>query len=488
MYSGRSYDVKADKGQSLLTILRERGFNINSFCGGTVSCGKCKVMISPAPAPTEADRRLLSSAELERGIRLACVHKADDGITVTLPDYLSIHTSDKGLNSAERDADSLLSAAIDIGTTTLVLAVFNRDGTVAGSITENNAQASYGADVISRIRSERHFPGKQHALIISQINRMSERLFEELGISQPLDLFICGNTAMLHFLFGKSPVSMGEFPYKPLFLDYQSIDASEIGLNRFSKVTSLPCLASFAGADITAGILSVYEDSGDYKLLIDLGTNAEIALFNNKRCYVATAAAGPAFEGANIRHGMPSTAGAIKAFRLINGNINAETIDNAEIRGICGSGLISLVAELLRNRIIDKSGRMFSDCFEISEDVALYPKDVRELQLAKAAVRGAVEELIGRAGIGYSDISKLYLSGGFGTYINTDDAAFIGLIPAELKGRAKGLGNSALNGTVLYAVDDEKKDIAARIKNSADIIDLALTEDFAERLIKYIDF
>ena len=190
-------------------------------------------------------------------------------------------------------------------------------------------------------------------------------------------------------------------------------------------------------------------------MLIDLGTNAEIALFNKERCFVATAAAGPAFEGANIRCGMPSISGAVKAFKLINGNIYAETIDNKELRGICGSGLISIAAELIRNRIVDKTGRMFASRFEISENVAIYPEDIRELQLSKAAVRAAAEEIIERSGIGYSDISRLCLSGGFGTYINTDDAAFLGLFPPELKEKAEGIGNSAIRGCVMYASDEK---------------------------------
>ncbi len=484
--SGKLFGLKAEKGQNLLRALRERGFVIKADCSGAYTCGKCKVKIEPTPEPTEADKRLLTESEIAGGIRLACAHEVFDGITVTLPDTEEIKSA--VIQSVNIKAEGVLKAALDIGTTTLSLCVFNQKGEILGSVSGNNPQSSFGADVISRIKAERDFPGVQHNLLISKTNEMSESFFADLGISKPLDLFVCGNTVMLHFFFGESPVSMGEYPYTPVFLESKTADGGEIGLKGFDKVCSLSCLAPFAGADITAGILSLYEETDDYKLLIDLGTNAEIALFNKERCFVATAAAGPAFEGANIRCGMPSISGAVKAFKLINGNIYAETIDNKELRGICGSGLISIAAELIRNRIVDKTGRMFASRFEISENVAIYPEDIRELQLSKAAVRAAAEEIIERSGIGYSDISRLCLSGGFGTYINTDDAAFLGLFPPELKEKAEGIGNSAIRGCVMYASDEKIRSAAERIVKSAQVFDLAVLSDFSEKLIKHIDF
>ncbi|HRT82456.1 MAG TPA: ASKHA domain-containing protein, partial [Oscillospiraceae bacterium] len=431
-------NIEVNRGENLLAILSGLGYDIGAVCAGKAECFKCKVkIISPKTKPSAKDLKGLTDKELAEGIRLACATLIEEDTVIELESRGEIEVV-KEAGSAKKVFDNKDLTAkhlvVDIGTTTVVAALVNKAGETIASVGEKNAQAPYGADVISRIKYVAEGGlSRLNRLIIDQTNNLIRKLGEGESLNEVEDITLVGNTAMLHLFFNRDCSGLGFFPYEGEFLSSQRAMGSDLGLDLNLPVTSLPNISSFAGSDLTAGILDKYGEGDKFSLLIDLGTNAEIGLFNSKKFFAASAAAGPAFEGANIKQGMPALPGAISSFSLINGNIRAETIGNKPAVGICGSGLIDIVANLLENRLLDETGLLATgESFEVADDVFIYAQDIRELQLAKAAIATAVDMLIGAAGLTFDDIEKVYLSGGFGSYINAANAARIGLIPLEL--------------------------------------------------------
>lgn len=484
--------VEVETGKNLLEVLSGLGYDIGAVCAGKAECFKCKVkIIKPLSLPSAKDLKGLSKRELAQGIRLACACLIEDDMAIELESQGEIEvvkdTDKKFINEQKERAKHLV---IDIGTTTVVAALINKAGDILASIGEKNTQAPYGADVISRIKYVAEGGlSRLNQLIIKQLNAMIEKLEEKLSLAELEDITLVGNTAMLHLFFNKDCSGLGFFPYEGKFLSTQRAMGSELGLSLDLPVTSLPNISSFAGSDLTAGILDKLADDEKYKLLIDLGTNAEIGLFNSNIFFATSAAAGPAFEGANIKQGMPALPGAISSFSLLNGNIIAETIANKPAVGICGSGLIDIVAQLLENRLLDETGLLaVGDNFELADDVFIHAQDIRELQLAKAAIATAVDMLVGAAGLGFTDIERVYLSGGFGSYINAANAARIGLIPLELSSKVSAAGNTGLSGGILFACDNNKKVLAEKIAASTKYVDLAQSAEFSQKYIEYIMF
>lgn len=430
-------------------------------CGGKGSCKKCTVKVD--------------------GINtLACQYIITSEVTVEAPEVGEI-VSEVGVRESGRITDNLC-LALDVGTTTLALALVSLDEKrIVRVVTATNPQRAFGADVISRIEyCQQNSVRELHDVLIAEINRM----ISELGVSADT-LYSSANATMLHTLFGIDCSSIGVYPYTPAFLEGKKADAESIGIHGVKTVISLPSVASFVGADIVAGLnLIGMPEDGKYNLLVDLGTNAEVVLYSSRSGVAASAAAGPCFEGANVRCGMSATAGAVYAFGLNYGHAEIKTIEDAPPIGICGTGLIDIVAELLKNEIIDESGHMDGD-YTLCEGVYLSPEDVREYQLAKSAVCSAILTLMKNEGIGFEDISKMYISGGFSAMINIANAVATGLLPRELMHKTTVLNNSSLQGTVKYACE------GGRLERFTDVIkyvDLSSSPSFSELFIKNMSF
>ena len=307
-----------------------------------------------------------------------------------------------------------------------------------------------------------------------------------LNLAQVQKMFVAGNTTMLHLLLNTDCSAMGVYPYTPSFLERQCVKAENLGINGVGDIITLPCISAFVGADLVAGMnLVTMPENGKYSLLVDLGTNAEILLFSQNEILCTAAAAGPCFEGANISQGMSATAGAITAFSLGNGIPKTQTVGNAPAKGICGTGLIDIVAELLKHGHIDESGYMEDDSFEVAPDVFLELSDVRQFQLAKSAVYSAILSLLKQKNIRPADVETLYISGGFSAKINIANAVRIGLLPNELADRCVPLNNASLLGTVHFAC--EQNDLTAFTQN-AKYIDLANDPTFAKLFIENMMF
>jgi len=489
--NGRSV-INVNKGDSLLDVLTSLGYDINAVCGGNGSCYKCKVkMVYPFISPSTRETQALTAEEIGDGIRLACDIKLaeDTGVEILSNGKMDVLQA-ASQNAGTTNTTGKIRAVIDIGTTTLVAALIDENARVIGTAGEKNKQAAFGADVIARVKYVANGGLQElHSVVTGQIGGMLKNLLDTCKIEKIEDITVAGNTAMLHLFFGRDCSGLGFYPYTADFLASQTASGLALGLGIDVPVHSLPCIASFAGADLTAGIVSEFKDSDKYALLIDLGTNAEVALFNKDRILASSAAAGPAFEGASIKQGTGAIPGAICSFELVNGNPRIKTIANNIPSGICGSGLIDIVAELLKNNIVEDTGYMLTGTsFEICEEVSIYAEDIRELQLAKAAIAAAIDMLILSAGLTAEDIDRVLISGGFGSFINPGNAALIGLFPAELRKKTAAVGNSSLAGGILCAAYTEKMALAEKIAAGTEYVDLANSAEFAERYVEHMMF
>lgn len=417
-----------EKGALLSSVL-----DIEKPCGGRGTCKKCTVLVNGEK-------------------RLACQYTVNEEITV-VTNALGDISSESGVSTSGRETENMC-LALDIGTTTLALALVSLDEKKAVRVlTKTNPQRKFGADVITRIEyAQKNSVYDLHKALIQAINE----LIDDIGIEKTDTMYVAANVTMLHTLFNVDCSSIGVAPYKAQFLGEKTVEGEKIGINKVKTVKSLPSVASFVGADIVAGINLIGMPENDkYRLLIDLGTNAEVVLFSNNTGVATAAAAGPCFEGANIKCGSSATDGAVYSFSLDYGHSQYKTVNGKAPSGICGTGLIDMIAALLKNELIDEAGYMEDD-YHISESVYLSPEDVRQYQLAKSAVYSAILSLMKTQGITFDQIDKMYISGGFSSKIDINNAVSTGLFPQMLKNKTVSINNSSLQGTIKYALDGEK--------------------------------
>ena len=404
-------------------------------------------------------------------------------------------------------------AAFDIGTTTIAgYLVDLESGQELTSSVSANPQRTFGADVISRIGYTMNNAEKleeMHRVIVDQLNAMIAGFEKKANISSR-DIYavtVAGNTTMMHFLMGLPADGIAMAPFVPVTTEMTFLDAHELGLhiNENGSVVVLPCVSAYVGADTVAAVLSTgMHKKEEISLLVDIGTNGEIVLGNRERMVACSAAAGPAFEGAGIRNGVSSVAGAIDKVNL-HPRFEISTIGNAAAVGICGSGIVDAVAELRSANILDGKGKFVSDpsvvpsslrnrLTEISGqrafllagrdeystgiDIAVTQKDVRELQNAKAAIAAGIRILSETSGIPLDKVDKVYLAGGFGSYINIDNAMTIGLLPRELAGKIVSVGNAAGAGAVDGLLSRDALHEKNEIKQLIEYIELSYSKEF----------
>ena len=423
--------------------------------------------------------------------------------------------------------DHLYGVAIDIGTTTVVCYLIDlKTGRQVDTISGLNAQRPFGGDVISRIQYAMENEDGLARLrrgIVDQISGLIRELAYRNNI--PLDyiynVVVAGNTIMGHFFMGVTPQHIASTPFTPAFTQGVIYSAHELGLKlgRAARVFLLPHISGYVGGDVVAGILASGLDRGnDLSLIIDIGTNGEIVLGNSERMVCCSTAAGPAFEGANIRHGMGGIRGAINTVRLDNGELKYTTIGDEAPIGICGSGIVDALASLLDAGLVDETGRLLEED-EIESDlgrglshrlveldgqgafllvdakssstgdsILITQKDIREIQLAKAAIAAGIKVLIQRMGKKVEDVTRLYLAGGFGSYIDKRNAARIGLIPQELQDRIIPIGNGAGTGAMLSLLSAEEFVRADHIRGMTEYVELSSTLEFQDEYVNGMYF
>lgn len=497
-------------GQSLMETFRKEGIFVDAVCGGNGICGKCKVqMLEGNLIPSKSDRIFFHEIELEKGYRLACTAyperpckialeiRDEEAAFDILSEYEGMKTEEGG--QPKENETSRWGIAVDIGTTTIVMQLVDIENKlVMDTCSVINHQRDYGADVISRIKASNF--GKKREL------RESIRRDLKQGLaSLPLNgrkieqMVIAANTTMVHLLMGYSCMTLGVLPFQPVNIKEIHTDYAAL----FSEssyefpIVILPGISTFVGGDIVSGLYACDFDRRDeVSILIDLGTNGEMAIGNKERILTASAAAGPAFEGGNIACGTGSIQGAICGVKIEDGEVLIQTIGSAPPTGICGTGVIDSVYELLKNEVVDETGRMQEEYSETGfrlakrsdeAEIVVNQKDVREIQLAKSAVRAGVETLIAEYGIDYENISRIYIAGGFGYKLNIAKAIGIGLLPQNFSGEIIAIGNSSLKGAVKYLMED-KKERMQEIVSRATEVNLSGSKDFQRFYVDYMWF
>ena len=353
-------------------------------------------------------------------------------------------------------------------------------GQVTKTVTSVNHQRTFGADVLSRIKASVEGKGEQLRQCIREDIRS---LMDGLGVSPDTPLVISGNTTMEHLLLGYSCRTLGVAPYTPV----------DLSLHPSGNMTILPGVSAFVGADVVSGIIACgMDENRDINLLVDLGTNGEMVLGNCDKMLASSTAAGPALEGGNISCGIAGIAGAVSSVNIICGRPHIKTIGGGAPAGLCGSGVIEIMYELLKEGFIGADGRpeenFLKNGYEIAPSVTFTIGDVREVQLAKAAIRAGIEVLLREYGTGYEEISHVYLAGGFGQKVNIRKAAGIGLLPEALVPKVRAVGNSSLAGAVLFAGNPSLAGRFQTVAESVKEIVLAQNPLFQEQYLAQMVF
>ena len=390
--------------------------------------------------------------------------------------------------------------AVDIGTTTVAAYLYDfGKGECVGIESAVNPQVTFGVDVISRIKYCRDKEGGVHELAASIrtcIDQLSAALCEKQGIAggQVAQMAVTGNTTMLHLFTDTDPSSMGEAPFTVPDLFGYTKDAASLGLACGGTVYVARCISAFVGGDITSAILSSGMREDDVSLLLDIGTNGEVALHAGGKLFVTSTAAGPAFEGSELYCGMAAVKGAVSAVYALSGELKTGVIGSAAPRGICGSGVIDAVALMKTSGAMDETGRILegprtaevdgAPAFRIIDDIYITQRDVRRIQTAKSAIAAGTLALIHRAGLAVDDIRRVYLAGGFGSYMDEENAITIGLLPEEARAIIKNIGNAAGAGAGMALVKREYLTEHRVIADAAQHVELSTDAYFME---KYID-
>ncbi|MCB6993573.1 ASKHA domain-containing protein [bacterium 210820-DFI.6.37] len=415
--------------------------------------------------------------------------------------------------------------AFDIGTTTVVGMLWDLNkGKQIAARAKTNPQNEFGMDVISRITfcgRDRQRLDLLRKKITDCLNEIIAELCEETGIGKDdiLNASVCGNTTMSHLFAGYSPITLALAPFHPAYTGTLKLSAKEalIDINKAGEVVIVPNIAGHVGGDITAGIVaSRVLDMEGVSIFIDIGTNGEIILTDGKRAYACSTAAGPAFEGAAILHGMRAAIGAIEKIRIEKGDVDFKTIGECEPQGICGSGLIDAIAQMIRAKLISKTGRLIGAedvdkknldpalkerLIEIDgerrfvlvskvngDDIVITQNDIREVQLAKGAIAAGIRLMLEEMGKSIEDVDRIIVAGAFGNYIDKESAVTIGILPAIGLDRIVSAGNTAGAGVSMILVNEEELALAESLPQYVEHIDLAARENFQDIYLSSMAF
>ena len=459
--------VQAETGTTILQAQIAAGLHPDAPCGGKGTCGKCKVIL-------EGKEVLACQTPIDRDLTVLTEKEESEKILTT---GLAVSTTPEGLYSYV--------LAFDIGTTTVVAYLMDgHTGQLSATASCKNPQGQFGADVISRIEHVLREGGEAlRDSIREAMTQLTQELCSRAGITESEigAVSAVGNTAMHHLLLGIDPKPLVTPPYMPNVFEALELEDG--------RVRILPNIAGFVGGDTVGCMVSTrFDRLEDISLMIDIGTNGEMVLGNRDRRIACSTAAGPAFEGAKISCGMRGADGAVDHVWLEDSQVNYHVIGDVPPEGLCGSGLLDLVAVLLELEIIDESGYLEEKEFKLCDNVVLTQKDVREVQLAKAAIRAGIELLAEELGISVADIQKVYLAGAFGNYLNPASACRIGMIPPVLLDRIQPIGNAAGEGAKLCALNREEYLSSQRLAKTTDFLELASLPQFQDCYVDALEF
>lgn len=493
-------------GATILVAARDQGVSLPSDCNGHGHCGKCRIRFAEhAPEPTAADRSLVEADDLARGHRLACQHTVDHEVRIEFNDASSnalIQVDAYGGRSVRISGapPGRHGVAIDVGTTTVAVALVDLgSGQLITTVSALNPQSRYGADVLSRIsHTAKHGTDELQDLILSAIREGISQCADEAGITLDSidEISLCGNTTMMYLARGLDPTPLSTYPFFAEHLSMADVDAAAaltMPALGDCRLRFLPGISAYVGADVLSGLYFCGADEfgGVPKLFIDIGTNGEIALILDHEIICTATAAGPAFEGASISCGVGSIDGAINRVWLDDAGVaQYSTIGDRPAVGVCGSAIVDMLVWGLASKQIQPSGRMPQDLAlpDTPVPISLSQTDVRNLQLAKAAIRSGMQMMLRQANLRPSEVGQLLIAGGFGRYLDKDNAALIGLLPSRQEGSIVSLGNAALGGCILALLDPLFESRCQQIIDRAHAIDLSSQSDFNTLFIHNIPF
>lgn len=505
-------------GITILEAARLAGLRQTAPCGGAGKCGKCLVNI------------ISHQQENQQGWCLACQTEINQDLTVYVPgEELIILEEGQAYpitleptmllgEKLDNEAKKPLGLAVDLGTTTIVGYLYDLSSGKSLAVASGvNEQLTYGADVISRLsyalKGSQQYQQLGQA-VLQSVDKIICRCCQqaEVNPSSIREVVMVGNTPMIHLILNLPVQGLATSPFKPYEKGPFYITAPELGLHTVSQAVCYfpPFIGGFVGSDALAAALSQgFGSDKPPKLLVDIGTNGEILLQVGKKLLAASAPAGPALEGGNITCGMMAERGAICKV-LVDYDVRLETIGGSEPRGICGSGLVDTVAEMLRLGITDSSGRIINSAelppitsfrikqrvmkgdndsrFMLADNVYINQKDIREVQLAKSAVAAGIEVVMQEAGLKDCELDQLLLAGGFGNYLNPSNAQRIGLLGDCNLSKIKQVGNAAGSGAVMILLSYSARKRAEDLSNRFIHLELANDQRYQDAFIKQLNF
>ena len=531
-------EVEAPIGTTLLEAVQAAGLGLDAECGGRGTCGGCRVrFLEGAPPPSPEDHLLLEPPAIKEGWRLACQVVLSTDCRILIPAVapagairiLTEAAAPAGPAAGGGPRLTGYGAAVDIGTTTVVCYLVDlaqaRQLDVASFA---NPQQVFGADVISRIVYAHQGAAQLVETRDCLVTAIEEHLAglcsrHSLPIEAVHTLTAVGNLTMMHLFRGVDPWPLGVAPYQPVFTEAPPLAGSELGFRRLARtrVKLLPGVGGHLGSDAVAGLVALgLAHRARPALFIDLGTNGEIAILSRRLAAGCSCAAGPAFEGVHISCGMAAVPGAVERVGDEDGRLQLDTIGGAPPLGLCGSGLADAVAILLRRGLLLPTGRLLAADqlpvdlspelrgrlrqedgpdgrsrrrFVLYEDGAsgsifLTQPDIRQVQLAKAAIRTGVEVLLEETDLRPDDIDSVFVGGAFGSSVRAESLLALGVLPASLRGRIHSAGNVAGMGAKLALMFPERFADARRIARRLEHVQLGGRPDFQSRFAQHLRF
>ena len=504
---------QATPGETILEVLQRAGVLLDAPCNGLGKCGKCKVWVSGEMEPISDRERELLMGE-EREIRLGCMAKIRGDIHIRL---LNQTEHLKGIEEEQHHVDQDLldfhdekeyGAAFDIGTTGISGSLHRlKDGAIVSCCSRINPQVRFGADVLSRIAycmEQSDGLSRLQKVVVTGLNEMLLELTKGNPLVEIWRIVVSANTTMLHLLAKVSPVSLAIAPYRPVFTQTQTMKAVKLGLKVQSdcELVLLPSLSAYVGADVIAGLIMSNKMNEKKNILyLDIGTNGEIALCKQGKWVATSTAAGPALEGANIQCGCRAQTGAVESVSLDEqGHVSYQVIGDANASGLCGTGLLDLVAVLLESGQLNKNGKIVPvDCYAkehpvidkkwfLTDQIFLSQKDVRQVQLAKGAIATGIHLLLKQLDVALEEIEEIRIAGAFGYHLNPDSLLCIGLLPKEYKNQVHFVGNTSLLGAQEALCNPGFiKEMEAWIP-CMEVVELSTRDDFQETFIRELQF
>ena len=504
--------ISIHEGATIVEAAGQAGIILNSVCGGRGTCRKCQVYVEP-------DNRKV----------LACQYRVESDLAVTIPPgsrFFEQRILAEGVDApckispdvykkySQASSDTILGVAVDLGTTTVVAKLIDMaTGQCLATEAALNPQTRFGDDVVSRIAyaETEEKAAELHKTIVDCLNGLTEKLCRSLDseTDEIYEVCIVGNTTMNHVFLELPLEQLGRAPYEAFSLDAHDLPGADsaLNINPEGNVHTVENIAGFVGSDTTAVALATDMASAEkMTLIVDIGTNGELVLGTKGKLYAASCAAGPAFEGARISQGSRAVDGAIEAVVVNDDDIYLDVVGGAAPRSICGSGLIDAVAVLLELGVVDRTGRfaeraklgqlppaivsrvveyndqpafcLTSPDSEDEQPVLLTQRDVRETQLAKAAIGAGIKLLQQKIGLDDPDIEQILLAGAFGNYIRVQSALRIGLLPAVRPERIHFVGNAASSGARMILVSRACREQAGELARRIEYVEIAHQPNF----------